>query len=47
MEKYHKQEVSPVEEENERDEIFEADNFVNRRRKKHKNAVEKVRAKIV
>lgn len=26
MEKYHKQEVSPVEEENERDETFEADN---------------------
>ena len=39
MEKYHKQEVSPVEEENERDETFEADNVVNRRRKKHKNAV--------
>ena len=26
MEKYHKQEVSPVEEEKERDETFEADN---------------------
>ena len=26
MEKYHKQEVSPIEEENERDETFEADN---------------------
>ncbi len=26
MEKYHKQEVSPVEEENERDETFETDN---------------------
>ena len=26
MEKYHKQEVSPVEGENERDETFEADN---------------------
>ena len=26
MEKYHKQEISPVEEENERDESFEADN---------------------
>ena len=26
MEKYHKQEVSPVEEENERDETFEVDN---------------------